>query len=83
MRKGQTNNITEVKRLQKILGVIETGFFGNLTFNAVKAFQLKYADNVLAPWGINYATGYFYKTTQRQMNMLLCPSIDFPMPVLN
>lgn len=83
MRKGQTNNVTEVKRLQKLLNVKETGFFGTLTFNAVKAFQLKYADSVLKPWAINYATGYFYKTTQRQMNMLLCSTVDFPMPVLN
>lgn len=83
MRKGKTNNVTEVTRLQRILGVKQTGFFGTLTQNAVNAFQLKYSDNVLRPWGINYATGYFYKTTQRQMNMLLCPTVDFPMPVLN
>lgn len=83
MRKGRTNNVTEVKRLQRLLGVKQTGFFGTLTYNAVSAFQLKYTDTVLKPWGISYATGYFYKTTQRQMNMLLCPNVDFPMPVLN
>jgi hypothetical protein len=83
MRKGDHNNVSEVKKLQKLLNVKITGFFGNLTHNAVNAFQLKYTDSVLAPWEITKPTGYFYKTTQRQMNLLLCPTAEIPMPVLN
>ncbi len=89
MKKGRKNNVAEVKRLQAFLNgnlglnIPTTGFFGNMTFDAVKTFQLKYRTNVLTPWGIDYSTGYFYKTTQRQMNMLLCPGTEFPMPVLN
>jgi Putative peptidoglycan binding domain len=91
MRKGSLkNNKNEVKKLQNFLNenlglnIPLTGFFGNLTHDAVMKFQLKYSGNVLNPWGINYATGYFYKTTQRQANMLLCRLVEeIPMPVLN
>ena len=86
---GRKNSVKEVTRLQAFLNVNlglklnPSGFYNLATYNAVKSFQLKYTDNVLTPWGINKATGYFYKTTQRQMNMLLCPNVNFPMPVLN
>ena len=89
MKKGKTNNVSEVKKLQgllnKYLGLSlpTTGFFGNATHNAVKSFQLKYKDTILTPWAITAPTGYFYKTTQRQMNLLLCSTADIPMPVLN
>jgi hypothetical protein len=81
MKKGAKGG--EVSKLQKYLGVMQTGFFGPLTNTAVKAFQLKYADSVLAPWGLKLPTGYFYKTTQRQMNLLMCSTLNIPMPVLN
>ena len=89
MKKGNKNNVAEVKKLQSYLNrylnlkIPNTGFFGNMTSNGVKAFQLKYQDTILAPWGITKATGYFYKTTQRQMNLLLCSTANIPMPVLN
>lgn len=86
---GKKNSMQEVTRLQAFLNVYmglkltPSGIYNTATYNAVKAFQLKHTDNVLTPWGINYATGYFYKTTQRQMNMILCPNVNFPMPTLN
>lgn len=40
LRFGMLNS--DVKELQKILGVIQTGFFGTLTLEAVKKFQRKY-----------------------------------------
>ena len=89
IKKGRKNNVAEVTRLQTFLNqnlglkISSTGFYGNKTFDAVRTFQLKYKDTILTPWGIGYSTGYFYKTTQRQMNMLLCPNVNFPMPVLN
>ncbi len=75
MKRGGKNDVNEVKKLQRFLNVKETGFFGKLTFNAVKAFQLKYADQILSPWGHKDATGYFYKTTQKQANLILCPAV--------
>ncbi|TSC61211.1 MAG: hypothetical protein Athens041674_845, partial [Parcubacteria group bacterium Athens0416_74] len=60
-----------------------TGFFGLLTENAVKAFQLKYSEQILAPWGITQPTGYVYKTTQRWINLSHCSSLNIPMPDLS
>jgi hypothetical protein len=82
MKKGKVNNVNEVKKLQKFLNIKTTGLFGNMTEKAVKAFQLKYKDSVLTPWKITDPTGYFYKTTQRQMNLLICSTAEIPMPVL-
>jgi len=89
IKKGAKNDSTEVKKLQAFLNknlglkISTTGFYGTATFNAVKKFQAKYKPSVLNPWGITDATGYFYKTTQRQANLLLCPAAEIPMPVLN
>ncbi len=89
MKKGNKNNVYEVKKLQAFLNkhlnlnIPLTGFYGNITFNSVKAFQSKYKDTILTPWGITAPTGYFYKTTQRQVNLLLCSTAEIPMPILN
>lgn len=78
MKKGGKNDVGEVKKLQaflnKYLGlsIPTTGFFGNMTFNGVKSFQTKYADAVLAPWGLTSPTGYFFSTTQKQANLMVC-----------
>jgi hypothetical protein len=78
MKKGAKNDVAEVKKLQaflnKYLGlsIPTTGYFGNMTFNGVKSFQTKYADAVLAPWGITSPTGYFFSTTQKQANLMVC-----------
>ncbi len=42
----------EVKELQKVLGVIQTGYFGTLTLQAVETFQAKHAlviDGIVGP----------------------------------
>lgn len=59
------------------------GIYNAATIDVVKAFQLKYATEVLAPWGITEATGIVYKTTQRMINKIGCPDMDIPMPELN
>lgn len=54
-----------------------TGYFGKLTFEAVKAFQSKYAQEVLIPWDIDSPTGYIYKSTLHKANTLLgCDGIS-------
>jgi|GEM_PF-6462890 len=58
------------------------GKYDAATIEAVKAFQAKYSHDVLSPWGISDATGIVYKTTQRMINKISCPSLDIPMPVL-
>ncbi len=50
------------------------GLYGGKTEIAIRAFQTKYKQYVLIPWGITEATGYTYKTTRAYANFLLgCP----------
>ena len=94
MKKGNKNNKAEVIKLQKFLNselslkLPLTGYFGSLTEKAVKAFQLKNSETILAPWVKNgsmkkaIATGYFFKTTQHVANKMICPNITVDVPLL-
>ncbi len=94
LRFGADNDPEAVKNLQGFLNkelgldIPLTGVFGQMTLEAVKQFQLKYKDDILAPWlpfGLasdNEATGYVYKTTLRKINLLNCSTLDSAMPQL-
>ncbi len=95
MRIGRDNDVAEVKKLQEFLNaelnisLPVTGFFGQMTHDAVNAFQLKYKDSVLAPWveaGLHASegepTGYVYLTTRYMINKIVCPDEDIAEPVL-
>jgi len=76
LRKGDRGD--EVEMLQKALKSLgyfkldyTTDYFGYYTEEAVKAFQLAYADTVLKPWGIALPTGFFGHTTRKQLNDIL------------
>jgi len=77
---------SEVKRLQAFLNKDpdtalavsgpgssgnETNLFGLLTLKAVIKFQEKYAQDILAPWGLIEGTGFVGKTTMAKINKLL------------
>jgi hypothetical protein len=62
---------TFLKNTEK-LNVTITGVYDAQTIEAVKAFQTKYADVVLAPWGITTPTGNVYMTTLKKINSLAC-----------
>ncbi|OGF62724.1 hypothetical protein A2662_02195 [Candidatus Giovannonibacteria bacterium RIFCSPHIGHO2_01_FULL_45_33] len=90
---GRKNNSEEVKKLQIFLNSLGeklpvTGFYGPLSFGAVKRFQVAAAAEILNPWlsatgNVDTSgTGYVYKTTKRWINMLNCPSLNLPMPTL-
>jgi uncharacterized repeat protein (TIGR01451 family) len=85
-RGGAKNNATQVSKLQDFLNkhsfgsFPSTGYFGPLTEGAVKAFQAKYADEVLKPWSISAPTGLVYLTTIRQINNIECPDLMLPVP---
>ncbi len=72
------NDPANVARLQAFLNIYEgnnlsiNGVFDQDTFNAVSAFQLKYKDEILTPWGISAPTGYVYIRTLGKINQMLC-----------
>lgn len=96
LRYGKKNNPEQVKLLQSFLNeYVEanlpvTGFFGKMTHNAVKKFQVKYHSEIIKPWidagykdkDIENGTGYVFKTTKREINLLKCSSLNIPMPEL-
>lgn len=96
IRHGANNNPEQVIKLQQFLNeqmganIPLTGFYGPLTMQWLKEFQLKWKDQVLRPWvqaGLyndeNIPTGYVYKTTKRWINILKCPLLNISMPELN
>jgi len=66
LQKG--NRGSEVTALQTCLDVSPTGYFGSQTEAAVIAFQEKYAEEILDPWGFNSGTGIVAKTTRAKLN---------------
>ena len=82
------NDKEQVKKLQQLLNkygfgpIPVTGFFGPATLAAVKAFQAKYGDDVLKPWGINTPTGLVYLSTLIKINLLECPDLSLQLPPL-
>ncbi len=94
MKYGKKNDAADVARLQTFLNenmgssLPVSGYFGNLTRNAVKAFQVKYKSDVLTPWvnhGLSadeaeHGTGYVYKTTQHFINNMKCKELNLPAP---
>lgn len=76
LKKGDNNN--EVLMLQnklKELGFFPnmstTTYFGTITENAVKKFQLAYKNEILVPAGLTQPTGVFGKFTLTQLNKLI------------
>jgi hypothetical protein len=57
--------------LQGFFKVTPTGYYGDVTAQAVTAFQEAYASEVLAPFGLKHGTGYFGYYSRQKMNNLL------------
>lgn len=80
MKMGADNDTNEVTKLQNFLKNTEkfdvdvNGIFDEKTFDAVKAFQEKYVNDVMAPWGVTSPTGQVYFTTQKKINEIYCKS---------
>ncbi len=88
IRSGRINDVEQVKKLQVFLnkriaaGLPITGFYGPATEDALSTFQGLYAGEILTPWGLTSPTGIVYQTTLRWINVLECPGISLPIPVL-
>lgn len=85
IRPGAKNDSEQVKKMQKVLhdvegaGVEENGLYDGPTLAAVHAFQTKYAQEILTPWGIDRSTGFVYLTTRKKINELFCSIRQFPL----
>jgi uncharacterized membrane protein len=82
MRRDFNNDRIEVLKLQGFLinfeghtNVSLTGVFDQATFDAVSAFQLKYFNDILEPWGHTDSTGYVYILTLKKINEIYCQRI--------
>lgn len=88
LKQGANNPVNQVRKLQIFLNdymgenLVVDGVYGNATFEAVKRFQIREADEVLLPWGIDEATGIVRETTMRRINNIMCPELNIPMPLL-
>ena len=54
-----------------------TNEYDEATIKAVHAFQTRYAEDILEPWGMIDSSGYVYYTTQKKVNELWCSDLDF------
>src|SRR3989344_1446199 len=82
MRRDFNNDPLEVLKLQAFLinfeghqNVSLTGVFDQATFEAVSAFQMKYFNDILEPWGHTGPTGYVYILTLKKINEIYCQRI--------
>jgi len=84
---NKKSNPAEVKLLQSFLNetlglsLVVDGKFGKNTKSAVIAFQEKFKEEILTPWGIKNGkgTGNIYKTTKWKINDIKCPGLEtFP-----
>lgn len=78
MKSGKQNSISEVTKLQTFLKTVEglnvdiNGKYDEKTVNAVKAFQTKYINDTMVPWGVNTPSGEVYFTTKNKINEIYC-----------
>ncbi len=86
LKEGWNNNPVEVKKLQVFLRDLEgfdvniTGVYDAQTIKALNAFQNRYKDDVLTPWGHTAPTSFTYITTKKKVNEIYC-KMAFPLTV--
>ena len=72
------NDRSEVKKLQEFLNeyyhlsIPVTGFFGQMTLDALKKLQSDHADSILKPSELTAPSGYVYKFTLKWINEYHC-----------
>lgn len=88
LRKDFNNNPIEVRKLQVFLRDLEgfttiqvTGVYDDQTIVALDAFQARYKDDILTPWGHTAPTSYTYILTKKKVNEIYC-RMAFPVTPL-
>lgn len=86
IKKGANNNPVEVTKLQQFLNNFEAfnlsvnGIYDDASYNAVHAFQTKYLNDIMIPWGATRSSGYVYYTTKKKINEIYCQfTKEFPL----
>lgn len=75
---GAVNDPIEVRKLETFLRMFEgaevpvDGVYDVADYEAVRAFQQNYFNDILAPWGHDAPTGYVYLTTRKKVNEIYC-----------
>ncbi len=78
IRFGKNNNPIEVLKLQWFLRTFEgfdvplSGYYDRTTYEAVRIFQMRYADPILTSWGISEPTGFVFISTSLNINYIYC-----------
>ena len=82
LRKDFNNDPLEVTKLQAFLRIFEgesalaiSAVYDDATIDAVNRFQVKYFDDILAPWGHTGPTGYTYILTKKKVNEIFCDKL--------
>lgn len=76
VRFGAANNPRDVRLLEEFLNTYENaglevnGVYDQADFDAVVAWQEKYASDILAPWGLTQGTGYVYTTSLAKIKVI-------------
>lgn len=84
---NKQNDAGQVTRLQTFLrdleghhNLIVNGVYDEATQAAVSAFQRKYAERILGPWGLPMPTSFVYYTTRKMVNEIYCQfTVEFPL----
>lgn len=86
IRFGADNDTDQVRRLQTVLHDDEgaaldvNGVYDTPTLMATRAFQQKYAAEILTPWHLDAPTGFVYLTTRKKVNEIYCRNTkQFPL----
>jgi len=88
LQKGRKNDLTAAVRLQLFLNnylgakLTIDGVIGLKTDSFIRKFQLAHKTNVLDPWGLKGPTGIVYLTTVTEINNIMCPTLNLPIPTL-
>ncbi|MEI6238716.1 MAG: peptidoglycan-binding domain-containing protein [bacterium] len=78
MSENANNNFADVVKLQLFLKNTEglsvdvNGIYDTKTVKAVSAFQAKYLEDIMGPWGSKVPSGNVYITTEKKINEIVC-----------
>ena len=84
---GHANKVAEIRKVQIFLQTYEgnknitvNGILDAATIAGIKAFQAKYLNETMGPWGVRIPSGNVYITTLKEINYIVCNTRPFFTP---